>query len=198
MPLSSNNASLPPSISMASIRGQLKHTSRPLGIWKRGFAACILCGYQALHSKGFVYRDMKPANAFYDLSNKILQIMDFGISAIIRRRGFQQYSRDGIGTPAYMAPEIANGERHDRSVDIWQLAVMMVVVAARWNPFHDGVNIYAPVRAYQNPETFFKYLNTDECTSFWKLIQFFWKPIQNLETGQGVSQYFQTQFLIFY
>ena len=26
------------------------------------FAACIVSAYQALHSKGFVYRDMKPAN----------------------------------------------------------------------------------------------------------------------------------------
>jgi serine/threonine protein kinase len=153
----------------------------------------LIAAIYHLHSVNIVYRDMKPENAWYDLSTKKLKVMDFGLSAIIPQG---QKRNSFTGTPGYMAPEVANHDGHDRSVDIWQLAVMMVVVAARWNPFHDDVNIYAPVRAYQNPETFFKYLNTDEGTSFWKLIQFFWKPIQNLESGQGVSQYFQKQFLL--
>jgi cGMP-dependent protein kinase len=44
------------------------------------FTACIIMGYEALHSKGFVYRDMKPANVLIKDTGYCC-LIDFGLAA---------------------------------------------------------------------------------------------------------------------
>ena len=44
------------------------------------FAACMVLAYEALHTAGFVYRDMKPANVLLK-SNGYCCLTDFGLTA---------------------------------------------------------------------------------------------------------------------
>lgn len=98
--------------------------------------AQVLSGLVAAHDKGIVHRDIKPENVF--LAERIgappiVKILDFGVSKILASEsegGDEQLSltRTGMvmGTPYYMSPEQARGERNlDGRVDVYACGVMM-------------------------------------------------------------------------
>jgi serine/threonine protein kinase len=83
----------------------------------------------AAHSKGIIHRDLKPENIFLiDRSDQkdVVKILDFGISKIKGARA-SNLTQTGmvIGTPHYMAPEQARGDREiDVRVDIFALGAI--------------------------------------------------------------------------
>ena len=86
------------------------------------FRVQLISAIFVLHSHDIVHRDIKPENAWYDFASKELRLMDFSESATIPKG---KHSKECVGTPAYVAPEILDGGIHDRSADIWSLAIMM-------------------------------------------------------------------------
>lgn len=80
----------------------------------------------AAHSKGIIHRDLKPENIFLiDRQDQkdIVKILDFGISKI-KGAGASHLTQTGmvIGTPHYMAPEQARGDKNlDYKVDIYAM-----------------------------------------------------------------------------
>ena len=62
------------------------------------------------HEQGIVHRDIKPANVMLDQKDQPL-LMDFGLAA--RAEDQEKLTQDGavLGTPAYMAPEQAGGQK---------------------------------------------------------------------------------------
>lgn len=84
------------------------------------------------HSKGIVHRDVKPANVLVT-SGRGAVLSDFGIA-----RSFEaSASLTGaiIGTPAYMAPEQAQGLPVSAATDVYALAVMLYEIVAGRRPF---------------------------------------------------------------
>ena len=81
----------------------------------------------AAHSKGVIHRDLKPENIFMiDRSDQkdVVKILDFGISKIKGGKGGTNLTQTGmvIGTPHYMAPEQARGDKDiDHRVDIYAM-----------------------------------------------------------------------------
>lgn len=78
------------------------------------------------HSEGIVHRDVKPENIM--LSRGHALVMDFGVARAINVGGGDRLTRTGIilGTPAYMSPEQAAGERDiDRRSDIYALGCVV-------------------------------------------------------------------------
>jgi hypothetical protein len=66
-----------------------------------------------IHSKGFVYRDLKPENVLIGEDGHI-QLADFGFSKNIVKEG---YTTSFCGTYCFIAPEMIEGLRYDYSVD---------------------------------------------------------------------------------
>lgn len=80
-------------------------------------------GVDHAHARGIVHRDLKPANILVERidGRPIPKIIDFGIAAA---PGSETVDR--AGTPGFMAPEQARGERVDARADVYALAVTLV------------------------------------------------------------------------
>ncbi|WP_437624610.1 serine/threonine-protein kinase [Sorangium sp. So ce1151] len=85
------------------------------------------------HALGVIHRDLKPENIFLvDGQTDRVKVLDFGIAKLTSVEGDLTESagltRSGsfLGTPCYMAPEQAFGEREiDHRADIWSLGILL-------------------------------------------------------------------------
>ncbi|MBX3173843.1 MAG: protein kinase [Gemmatimonadaceae bacterium] len=88
------------------------------------------------HREGVVHRDIKPDNILLEHSTGRALVTDFGIARAAE--GDQRLTATGIavGTPAYMSPEQAMGEREvDGRADIYALGVVAYQMLAGELPF---------------------------------------------------------------
>ena len=82
----------------------------------RGVAA----GLMAAHAKGILHRDLKPANVMID-SHGEARITDFGLALSADDEADGQIA----GTPAYMAPELLEGQPSTIQTDLYALGLVM-------------------------------------------------------------------------
>ena len=97
------------------------------------------------HERGVVHRDIKPENIL--LQNGHALVADFGIALAVEHAGGQRMTQTGLslGTPQYMAPEQAMGDKHvDARADIYALAVVTFEMLTGEPPF-TGPNAQAIV-----------------------------------------------------
>ena len=93
-------------------------------------------GLAAAHERGLIHRDIKPGNIWLDSSHKgRVKILDFGLA----RSGQEDVhlTRTGaiVGTPAYMAPEQARGEKVDARGDLFSLGCVLYRLCTGTMPF---------------------------------------------------------------
>ncbi len=104
----------------------------------------VLSALAAAHASGIIHRDLKPENVF--LAEKpgglvVTKLLDFGISKAMLAAGDEDrlgLTQTGMvmGTPYYMAPEQARGDRAlDNRVDLWAVGVMMYEAMTGRRPF---------------------------------------------------------------
>jgi serine/threonine-protein kinase len=86
----------------------------------------IASGLSVAHANGVIHRDLKPSNLFAAHGKdgtRRWKILDFGVSTLVDSNG--TLTETGIvGTPNYMAPEQARGERSDHRVDLFALGAV--------------------------------------------------------------------------
>jgi tRNA A-37 threonylcarbamoyl transferase component Bud32 len=92
----------------------------------------------AAHACGVIHRDMKPENVFLtgDLSAPHVKVLDFGISRLDDSDS-QGLTKTGsiMGTPAYMPPEQARGERVDARADVYAVGALLYRALTGRAPF---------------------------------------------------------------
>ena len=79
------------------------------------------------HAAGIVHRDLKPQNIFlaWDASGETIpKLLDFGMAKLLGESPVHTVSGTPIGTPLYMSPEQARGERVDHRSDVYALGVL--------------------------------------------------------------------------
>jgi tRNA A-37 threonylcarbamoyl transferase component Bud32 len=88
------------------------------------------------HSHGVVHRDVKPDNILIDRDSGRAMVTDFGIARAAEGDSRLTVTGVAVGTPAYMSPEQALGEREvDGRSDIYSLGVVAYQALAGELPF---------------------------------------------------------------
>ena len=88
------------------------------------------------HARGVIHRDVKPQNIL--LFEGEAMLADFGIALAVREAGGDRLTQTGLslGTPEYMSPEQASGDRRlDARTDVYSLGAVVYEMLAGDPPF---------------------------------------------------------------
>lgn len=114
---------------------------------------------QHIHAQGIIHRDIKPGNIMVlrgaiqangDVDPRGVRLMDFGIAAgkVLTRLTI---TGARIGTPVYMSPEQAKGQRIDHKSDIYSLGVVFYEAVCHQPPFQGGYEAVIHQQIFQMP-----------------------------------------------
>lgn len=98
--------------------------------WARFFTASLTLALRHIHSKGFVYRDLKPENVLLD-EHGYLKLADLGLS----KKVGEQRTYTQCGTEEYVPPEMLKGRGRTRASDWWAVGVFVFELLTGHPPF---------------------------------------------------------------
>lgn len=94
----------------------------------------VASGLAAAHAQGIIHRDIKPANILVGHGVDRAVITDFGLARSIDDVSLTK-SGTLAGTPQYMSPEQARGERIDERSDLFSLGSVLYFLCTGQSPF---------------------------------------------------------------
>ena len=98
----------------------------------------VVRGVSALHAAGILHLDLKPANLLI-ASDLSLKVGDFGLAKVLDDPSLTR-TLQVLGTPAYMSPELARGNRRgaDERSDVFALGAILFEALTLSRPFGSG------------------------------------------------------------
>jgi serine/threonine protein kinase len=108
-------------------------------------------GLAAAHELGLVHRDIKPANLWLEAPNGRVKVLDFGLAKPVGTDAELTKSGAVVGTPAYMSPEQARGQKVDSRTDLFSLGSVLYRLCTGQTPFA-GPNVMAVLMALGHDE----------------------------------------------
>lgn len=97
-------------------------------------AGQVASALEVAHQSGILHRDVKPANVM-EAGPGIYKVTDFGIARWTTGAAVRTKTGVILGTPAYMAPELVQGERASVASDVYALGVMIYELVTGQLPF---------------------------------------------------------------
>ncbi|MDA3959896.1 MAG: protein kinase [Planctomycetota bacterium] len=104
---------------------------------ERALRVAIDCakGLQEVHNSGYVHRDIKPGNIFMDHEG-VAKVGDLGLAHRLATETQSDVNQRAAGTPAYMSPEQARGDRGiDVRSDIYSLGATLFYLLTGRPPY---------------------------------------------------------------
>lgn len=123
------------------------------------------------HGQGAIHGDIKPLNIMFDSDGNAF-LTDFGIpQALASESGGLTSTGMTIGTPGYMAPEMATGEKTNTATDLYALGVITFEAATgRW-PYESETSMGVLLKHLSDPVPSARALNTNLPQPFDAIIQ---------------------------
>ncbi len=112
--------------------------------WQRGrnIFLQVCAALAAAHKQGIIHRDLKPENIYlveWAGQQDFVKLLDFGIAKVteVSDDEGRKLTRTGMlfGTPEYMSPEQARGEKVDQRVDIYAMGCILFQLITGHVPF---------------------------------------------------------------
>lgn len=106
---------------------------------------------ETVHDAGVVHRDLKPANLQLTPRGRLV-LLDFGIAKITAAAIAEaRRTRSGalLGSPHYLSPELARGDRAGVPADIYSMGVILYEMLCGEPPFF-GSNLYEVLHHHAN------------------------------------------------
>jgi len=130
-----------------SLRDLMDHMDKPL---EENVIANImqgaLAGLAYLHSKNIIHRDIKAANILLD-GKGTPKLADFGVSCQMANT----WAKTMVGTPLWMAPEVARMQTYSFSADVWSMGITAMELAQFYPPYADVSPMRALILITRNP-----------------------------------------------
>jgi len=106
----------------------------------RDLVKLLLQAISYCHAANIVHRDLKPENLLLtsrsDDAN--IKIADFGFAKRITMN--DEGLETACGTPGYVAPEILEGKKYGKEVDVWSIGIITYILLCGYPPFHHDVH----------------------------------------------------------
>eukprot|EP00727_Mastigamoeba_balamuthi_P008857 m51a1_g4594 putative C-tail anchored protein (1658) ;mRNA; r:197434-205668 len=97
-------------------------------------------GMNFLHQNNIIHRDLKTDNVLIssldERSPVIAKISDFNTSRFIGSEAYKTKTK-GVGTPAYMAPEILDGKNYSQMADVFSYGIVLWSLYTQKKPYED-------------------------------------------------------------
>jgi serine/threonine protein kinase len=113
-------------------------------------AYAVAAGLAAAHQVGITHRDVKPGNVLIGVDGQV-KLTDFGIARNVAERTL---TSTGImlGSPAYIAPEVAAGREVTSAADLWGLGATLFAAIEGRPPYDVNGAVLATVNQVVNGE----------------------------------------------
>jgi len=103
--------------------------NRALGVMKQ-----VCSALAAAHKQGIIHRDIKPSNIMLDRDGQV-RVTDFGLAKSTESDVAVTADGQTLGTPAYLAPEVARGRDAEPRSDLYSLGATFFHVLVGHPPF---------------------------------------------------------------